>query len=407
MEFVKQLWLVTLEAAPWLLLGLIVAGLMKSFMPTGLLSRWLGGRGIGPVLRAAIIGTPFPLCSCSVVPAALALRRGGASKASTVSFLVSTPENGADSVTLSYAMLGPFMMVARLVSALFSAVWAGMATVWWTRADMPQTVPSDDLTSSHVPNADPDENETVSKQNKDKSGSVIWRTISGLRYAVLDLYQDIALWMGIGLMLAAVINTFIPPESLAQWGSGLPVMLLMLLVGVPMYICATASTPVAASMLIAGVSPGTVLVFLLAGPATNLGTLGIVRKELGNRAAGAYLLGAGGGALVCGYLTDLLLSRWSFGVVAQVSHAHHIVPDWLAVTSVVILGVCTLWMIGRRARHLAGGKAESCCNNSGATSTCSSRPLTVKTDKAASCCDEMTSNTPASEQPAKPCRQTP
>ncbi len=126
--FFDELWRVLLEAGPWLLVGLIVSGLIKAFMPVSLMTRWLGGRGVGPIMRAAILGTPLPLCSCSVVPAAVTLRRGGASRGATASFLVATPENGADSIALSYALLGPVMTLLRPVAAIFSALLAGLLT---------------------------------------------------------------------------------------------------------------------------------------------------------------------------------------------------------------------------------------------------------------------------------------
>ncbi len=344
--FFDELWRVLLEAGPWLLVGLIVSGLIKAFMPVSLMTRWLGGRGVGPIMRAAILGTPLPLCSCSVVPAAVTLRRGGASRGATASFLVATPENGADSIALSYALLGPVMTLLRPVAAIFSALLAGLLTSWTQRDETAATPPAS--CSSQV---------AASCCGGDKAQPSDMRLgaklVLGGRYAIGDLLGDIAPWLAVGLVLAAVINTFVSPGQIAGWGSGLPAMGLMLLIGVPMYICATASTPVAASMLIAGVSPGTVLVFLLAGPATNPGTLGIVRRELGGRAAGMYLTGVAVGAVVAGLVTDWMVADLSLDVAAQAADGPELIPHALSVASVVVLGLLTVRMVWLRTTRTA------------------------------------------------------
>jgi hypothetical protein len=362
----SNLWAVTLEASPWLLLGLIVSGLIKAWLPTALMNRWLGGRGVGSVMRAAIIGTPLPLCSCSVIPAAVTLRRGGASKGATVSFLVATPENGADSIALSYALLGPFLTVVRPVAALFSAVAAGMLTSAMEKESpnaRPIETPAEPSGGKPKPAATSASKSsccaskgccgskaaTVSRDASKGFGEKLW---GGMRYAAVDLFGDILLWLALGLVLAAIINTFVPAGAMAQWGSGLPAMIAMLLIGVPMYICATASTPVAAAMLLAGVSPGTVLVFLLAGPATNLGTIGIVRRELGGRSLTAYLLAVTVGSLALGLLTDWVVRLWTIDVVAQAAEGGEMLPHWLALASAIVLGLLAARHVGRRLARM-------------------------------------------------------
>ena len=344
-------WAVWIEAAPWLLLGLLTAGLIKAFLPATLLKRWMGGTGIGSVVRAALVGTPLPLCSCSVIPAAVQVRRQGASKGATVSFLVATPENGADSIALTYALLGPFMTVIRPVAAIVSAIGAGVLTLWFVKEPTPAgaseatqhcttTTPACCSSTAEAPDVNPGPSaaccgtESVKPQaaccseGEMEAGAAWWRKLwDGVRYAAGDLLRDIAGWLLIGIVLAGVVNAFVDPGALASWGSGLPAMGLMLLIGVPMYICATASTPVAAAMLAAGVSPGVVLVFLLAGPATNLATIGVVRRELGNAAVATYLFGVAGGAVGFGVLTDWLVGRFHFPVTtaapfAEMEHLH-------------------------------------------------------------------------------------
>lgn len=321
-----------LDAAPWLLLGLIAAGLLKAWLPEGLLNRWLGGRGPWPVMKAAFLGAPLPLCSCGVLPAALGLRRGGASKSATVSFLIATPETGVDSIAVSYALLGPVMAVVRPITAIMSAIATGLLT-----ALIPETPTTSPLNFSVA---------------KDCSGScccnsappppvpgMFAKTLQGLRYAATDILDDIAVWLAIGIVLAGAVATWVPPQALAEWGSGIAAMVLMLLVGIPMYICATASTPVAAALLLAGISPGTVLVFLLAGPATNLATLAVLRTELGSRTLIAYLAGISLSSIGLGLLLDMLLNAYELNITAQMGEGGEFVPAWLAWSSGVLLAV--------------------------------------------------------------------
>ena len=366
--FLHNLLHVVLEAAPWLLLGLVVSGLIKVYLPAGLLQRWLGGRGVTPVFTAAVIGTPLPLCSCSVVPAALTLRRGGASKGATVSFLVSTPENGADSIALSWALLGPFLTVARPVAAVFSAVLAGLLARAADAEEAPAPAEAPPpaapcCSSTPVPAATSccGSGGGVAAEPVERSRP---KPLEAVRYAADELFGDIAFWLTLGILLAALVQTLVPPGTIAGWGSGLPAMLGVMLLGVPMYLCATASTPVAAALLLAGVSPGTALVFLLAGPATNLGTIGIVRKELGGRACAAYLVGACGGALACGLAADWVVGRWGIDVAASVGDAHEMLPLWLSAGSAAVMGGLLArwgWSRARARWRAAPGTPDPCC----------------------------------------------
>ena len=351
-NFFVQLWLICLDAAPWLLLGLLVAGAIKVWLPSRRLARLLGGHGFWPIVKAAVIGTPLPLCSCSVIPAAVELRRSGASKGSTVSFLVSTPENGADSIALTYALLGPFMTIARPVAAIASALVAGGLTMLAERraatdlsarsfADEP-VVQAPDVPACSLSSCCGND-ESGEQQGKLETRG-IWQTVgSAAVYASDDLFGDIAGWLALGLVLAALMNTLVPPDAMTAWGSGLLAMLAVMLVGVPMYICATASTPVAAAMLLAGVSPGTVLVFLLAGPATNLATIGIVRRELGWSSTAAYLIGVCGTALAAGLLTDAMLAATGVSIASSINDSHQqLLPHWLTLASLVVLAMLTV-----------------------------------------------------------------
>lgn len=320
-----------MEMAPWLLLGLLGAGLIKAWLPADKLSSWLGNPGIFSIIKAALLGTPLPLCSCSVIPAAIELRRGGASRGATVSFLVATPENGADSVAISYAILGPVMTVARLCSAVVSALITGCLAEFASDGQVttPEAAESDCCCAVMSP----------PPVNSHTAGSpgFLKKLVLGVRYAVIDLLRDIAGWMLVGILGAAVILTFVPPESMAQWGSGLWAMLAILAIGIPTYICATASTPIAAAMLAAGVSPGTVLVFLLAGPATNLGSVGIIQREIGGRATAAYLAGICITSIVLGLTLDQICKWANLVVIPRLEGDVHLLPTWLAVAVAITL----------------------------------------------------------------------
>lgn len=326
-EFFHNFLNLTLDAAPWLVLGLILGGVLKILIPTRWLEKHLTGEGLWPILKAALIGAPLPLCSCGVLPAALGLRRAGASRSATTSFLVSTPETGVDSVTITYAMLGPIMAIARPITAIVSAVVAGLLV------GRSQSVEVSPVTASATATSCCSEEDSCG----DSSPAVEDTILSSIAYVFTDLLKDILLWLLVGLLFSAAIQTWVPSDFLTRWGSGLVAMLVMVVISVPMYICATASTPIAAGLMLSGISPGTVLVFLLAGPASNIGSLGVIRKELGQRAMLAYLAGVTIVAVAAGLILDALLTRTGIDIQAEISASDHILPLWLSWISIAIL----------------------------------------------------------------------
>ncbi|WP_076415659.1 SO_0444 family Cu/Zn efflux transporter [Shewanella sp. UCD-KL12] len=428
-----------LDSAPWLLLGLFLAGMLKMFVPMAWMQKQLGGHGFKTTVKAAVLGAPLPLCSCGVIPAAVGLRRSGASKAATTSFLVSTPETGVDSVTVSYVLLGPFMAIVRPIAAVTSAIVAGIlvgrddkddpisgqkgsavttevnssvASCCSSKSDksepkevsaccssksttkgeekakpvvtMTPMAASDSLMNAPTLSAAPvaqskassccgskaksetkanlqaevsssccsstksesskAEADSCCESTKDvatelKGTSVLSRIGKGLHFAATDLVRDTTIWLLIGLFFAALVQTYVPGDFMAQWGDGILAMLVMVLISVPMYICATASTPIAAGLLLAGVSPGAVLVFMLAGPATNIATLGVVTKELGKRALFGYLGGVLGVALVSGILVNYLVETYGFVVMPQVGDHHNLLPAAIVYSSGVLLAI--------------------------------------------------------------------
>ena len=353
--FLNNLLDLSLSAAPWLVLGLIVGGLIHALIPMSFLEKHLGGQGLGPILKAALLGAPLPLCSCGVIPAALGLRKAGASKQSTVSFLVSTPETGVDSVSITYALLGPFMAIVRPVAAIVSAVTAGLLV--GTTEEQPQQQLADSAEAGKSccgsePEAEEEIESCCVEESKDDTNSgFLHKALEGIHYAFTDLFTMLLFWLCIGLLFAAAVKTFVPASFLTEWGSGLPAMLVMVAIGIPMYVCATASTPIAAGFMLAGVSPGTALVFLMAGPATNISTLGVIGKELGRRSLIAYLTGVGVVALLAGLATDFLVEKLGIDIQGQLHAGEHLIPPSLAFASLVILIVAACYPLFQKTKH--------------------------------------------------------
>lgn len=348
MQIWMYFWELLEESAPWLLLGLMFAGLIRAWVPAEALSRHLGRDGLWSSLKAAVLGAPLPLCSCGVIPAALGLRRSGASRSATTSFLVSTPETGVDSVALSYALLGPVFALVRPLAAIFSAVLAGTLAGWCPQGAQP--------VSRGCAGGGCCGSAGVSAAAESHSRKTPWQRLrEGQRFAFGEMFADLAFWLLIGLVFAAVIRAWLPPEFLAQWTHGWGALLLMAVIGVPMYICASSSTPVAAGMLLAGVSPGAVLVFLLAGPATNVATMGLVRREMGAWVLGAYLAAVLGVALAGGWLFNRAAALGWLDVQAQLDAGRDLMPDGVAlVSALVVLALSARVAWGWLRRRLGG-----------------------------------------------------
>ncbi|KTF10663.1 SO_0444 family Cu/Zn efflux transporter [Pseudoalteromonas sp. 10-33] len=363
MDLLNNFWQLFLVSAPWLMLGLLIAGLLNVYLPANFLNKHLGKEGFLTTVKAALIGAPMPLCSCGVIPAAIGLRRAGASKSATTAFLVSTPETGVDSVSVSYALLGPFMAIIRPIAAICSAIVAGVLVGRDT--DRQQTKPTADTQTKISCCASKTAEPEVKTSCCDKPNKALQSQSQKIRQAISfscnKLLSDTMVWLMIGLFFAALVQTYVPESFLTQWGSGILTMLVVILISIPMYICATASTPIAAGLLLSGVSPGAVLVFMLAGPATNIATLGVVANELGKRAVFAYLIGVIGVALIFGFLTDYLVMEFGFVVSPLLGEEHQVLPHWLSfVCGVILIAlILRLVVIALQAKRKVTGKSIS------------------------------------------------
>ncbi len=316
-----------------------------------------------------------------MLPAAVSLRKQGANNGATTAFLISTPESGVDSISITYALLDPIMTVARPVVAFITAAVAGITENLLgpnngsTRITPDLTCPVDGCCDG----------ENCSSEEH-RQHHTFWEKLSaGMRFAVDDLWEDLAGWFMIGMLLAGLITVLIPPDMFGKYlGSGLPAMLIMLAVGIPLYICATASTPIAAALILKGVSPGAALVFLLAGPATNIASLTVLTGVLGKRATAIYLTSIAVCAVGFGLIVDLVYASLGISAQAVVGQASEIVPHWAGVIGALMIlavSVKPIWK-ALRARFKPAAKEEETISG---TEKTLAEPLPVVSDCCPTC----------------------
>jgi uncharacterized membrane protein YraQ (UPF0718 family) len=298
------------EASVYLLIGFFVAGLLHVYLPSDLIARHLGRNDVRSVGLAALFGAPIPLCSCGVLPAAASLKRQGVGRAPLVSFLISTPETGADSVALTYGLMGPVMAVVRPVVAVVTAVIAGIASIG-VKEDGSAPPSADFTCDDDCAEASPEDScdETSAPGGAAPAGAR--RFLHSLEYGFKSVMDDIALSLLAGMLLTGILAGLLPDDFFDEvlgLGSGIVPMLAMIVVGLPLYLCASASTPIAAALMAKGLSPGAALVFLLVGPATNLATMTVVGQLLGRRHLGVYLGAIVLVSLAAGLLVDATLA---------------------------------------------------------------------------------------------------
>jgi hypothetical protein len=353
-------WTVFVESSPYMLFGFFIAGILYVFIKPEKVARYFGGRGLRPVVLAALAGIPIPLCSCGVIPAAAGLKKQGASRSATLSFLISTPETGVDSIPITYALIDPLMAVMRPVAAFFTAVVAGLAESLLGRRD------------GTIEGAAP-RKETVVGEKSALAGSLpdgqpFSKKVSvGMRYAFGELLGDIGPWFVFGVLLAGLIITLVPDDLIGGYlGNPLLAMVAMLIAGIPMYVCATSSTPIAAALILKGLNPGAALVFLLAGPATNVATLSMVSGLLGKRSVVIYLSAIVGCSFAMGLLVDFLYATFQIQPLAVAGQAAELIPDWLKNGSALVLMVLLGFTFRNRRKassRKAGACGETCCSS--------------------------------------------
>lgn len=316
--FFRELWVLLLEMAPYLLIGFLFAGILKVFFPKRLIRRYIGKSNFRSVLNASLLGVPMPLCSCGVLPTGISFYKNGASRGSTVSFLVSTPQTGVDSIIATYAMLGLPLAIMRPVIALLSGVMGGALTNYL--------------------GGSVDAAAQLKDSQEEENGVRSFREM--MRYGFVEMMQDISKWLIIGFLIAAFLSVVIPDDFFVETITNEYLsMLLILVASIPLYVCATGSIPIAAVLLMKGLSPGAAIVFLMAGPATNAATMAVISNTMGRKTFWLYLVSIIGGAFLFGTLVNELVPRgWIMGALPEFEHAHvHGESSILKIISGVVL----------------------------------------------------------------------
>jgi len=338
------------EAAPYVIFGFFAAGVIKAFLPEEAVARHLGGRSKTSVIKASLLGIPLPLCSCGVIPAAIGLRKQGAGRGASAAFLVSTPESGVDSIAITWALLDPVMTIVRPVAAFITGALTGMLINW---------LPEERTELEAEPAACGCQDSCCGTTSRAAAPSLAKRMYEGVSYAFGELLQDIGRWFLLGILIAGLLTTLVPDGFFALLFENKAMSLvLMLLVGIPLYMCASASTPIAAALVLKGLSPGAALVFLLAGPATNAATLTVVARFWGRKATLVYLSVIACCSLFLGWVVNefyvwagIDISRW----VSSPETKEGTGPLGYAVAVVLLLLIARAYWRSRQSANCCGG----------------------------------------------------
>lgn len=345
-SFLHSIWFTLCELSPWLLVGMFLSGLLHVVLPSKFVRQRL--RGFSGVLKSVAIGVPLPLCSCGVIPAGIGLKKDGASSGAAIGFLISTPQTGVDSVLVSASFFGWPFAIFKLVSAAIMGVLGG---VWIDRQSAgPLPIKAGPLCGDgHV-------HQHAQSKNR-RWGQLIPHAV--------DMLRSIWVWLVIGILVSAAINQFdIQPLTahINQWGL-FPAMLLVLVFSVPLYVCATASVPIAAALVSSGLPPAVALVFLMAGPATNIATMGAIRSNLGVRCLAIYMATIIVGSMLAAYLFNSLIS---VATLDSAGHVHNVTAWWATLSALIVLALIAMFTYQEMNRRF-GVKSFGSSNGEGTT----------------------------------------
>ncbi|MBQ3834783.1 MAG: permease [Elusimicrobia bacterium] len=339
------------EMSFYLLLGFLFAGILHVLVPQHLFSKYLSKNSWLSVMYATLFGIPLPLCSCGVIPTAMALYKEGASKGATISFLIATPQTGIDSIIATYSLLGLPFAIVRPVAAFFTSIFAGLVTNGFTKNE-----------SVVIP----------SQQNKKEETNISFgqKIKRVFQYGYVEMMEDIGKMLLFGLFVAGLIAYFVPDNFFTIFkGNTILTMILILIVAIPMYVCATGSIPIAVALMMKGMSPGTALVLLMAGPAANIASMMVIGKVLGKKIFIIYLITLVIGAIGFGLFIDNFLPASWFDVSnfsAMATHHHH--GGWFYYVKVV----CSFILFLLLANSMLSDKDECSC------STCKGESSMIK-----------------------------
>ncbi|MCD6162675.1 MAG: permease [candidate division Zixibacteria bacterium] len=316
-----EIWNILLDLSFPLIVGIAIAGAVHVILPAGFVHRNLGKRGLGSIIKAALIGVPMPLCSCGVIPTAVGLKQDGASNGASTSFLISTPQTGVDSILVSASFLGwPFAIFKLIVSFITGIIGGAVVDLF-------------DNQDGYTPKQSAADNHFSGYQSRLKEA---------VNFGIFELFGMIYRWLIVGILLAALISLFVPSGYLStiSWIGGIGGLFLMLLISLPLYVCATASVPIAASLIAAGMPPGAAMVLLMAGPASNIATIGAVFRAFGGKILTIYLATVSIFSIFFGWLFDFIINSGE-----SLAIQHHQNNEWFIIASAVTVIGLSVFMI--------------------------------------------------------------
>jgi uncharacterized membrane protein YraQ (UPF0718 family)/copper chaperone CopZ len=358
-ELGYEIWAMFLEMAPYMMLGLLFVGVLYVFITKEFVAKQIGGDNFWSVLKASLFGIPLPLCSCGVIPTTVFMRQSGASKGSTVSFLVSTPQTGIDSIIATYGMMGPVFAVFRPLAALVMGIAGGLGIRVADRKEKQKIIDPKsinfnviDTEKAAVNGAGADSCGDSCSVDEEMPKDFRGKLRKAANYSFVEFLDDIAPQFIVGVIIAGVIAFLIPENYFAGLGLSDNIwgMLLMIVIGIPMYVCATASIPIAVSLMMKGFSPGVAFVFLAVGPATNAASIAVLAKTLGRQTIMIYLGLLAISSIVMGYLLDFIFNYFNFSITEQIhvhSHEDSIIPAPYSYIFAAVFGALLLASVYR------------------------------------------------------------
>ncbi|MBD3426516.1 MAG: SO_0444 family Cu/Zn efflux transporter [Candidatus Omnitrophica bacterium] len=342
---IKESFFLLNRMSPYLLFGFLVAGILHMFINTETIGRHLGKSTFYSVVKASVFGVPLPLCSCGVLPAAVSLRKQGASKGAILSFLISTPTTGVDSILATYSLMGGFFTAFRVLASLCAGIFSGVLANLFLKEE-------GDFSGE-------EEEECRLCGVSGAHEHPLSHKIGGLfRYSFGELLGDAGLWIITGVIIGGAITYFLPEEFINTYlGTGWKAMFVMLLVGIPMYVCGTGSIPIAVALMLKGMNPGAAFVFLLAGPATNTVGMTIVSRQMGRKALYIYITSIVFSSMALGFLLDFLWRSYNREGLRRILEHQELIPGWAGVAaSAVLLALIAAAVLRKNISGLNSGK---------------------------------------------------
>lgn len=353
MEYLKNLWELFVDMSFYMIIGLIFTGILHVFVNKNLILKHVGNKTTASVVKASVVGVPLPLCSCGVVPTAIQLGKSGASKGAVVSFLTSTPQTGIDSIIATYGLMGPLFAVYRAIAAFLSGIFSGIMTNILCKNEEATPEKLKPSGCSHAKAKTKSCGCSQAKAETKSCGcshakaetvnlSFIEKLKSVFSYGFGKFLDEIAEHFVIGLLVAALISTLLPEQWFSNFTNPILNMIMMLIIGTPMYICSTASIPIALTLIAKGISPGAAFVFLFAGPVTNIASVTILYKALGKKALIIYLASVAVCAVTFGLILDFIINTFHYQGIAVVGQIHaHEHPGYMVVLA-ILFGILVL-----------------------------------------------------------------